>query len=632
MLTISSSLDEPTIKAGYIFNCDYVPPNEVVPLTVRDGDLFLRRLREHCFYIPTGLQNLRSHLGIAGQDLSRRLDVRFLPVNPDLNSLGYQLYDDRTYGSILRNFGVFSAVLSGRANHPPSIRNEHAVTHPNLSGELMYEKDLIPEPYVTYSFYGYEADIRWTNGLLYSGMTVDSVVPLSGHSSYYNFGVPFCYHIVDLLDAIKRFGEVHTVSFESGRLLDRRLSALKYNLEKSRLYIEYHIRFANLTQGDTWDWDSFVEINLFPSPPSIDPTIGLFIPIQYTSPTFYGFGNVTFTGWSGSLGRLSDRQEGVAPFMAAPILLSEPTPIVAAEQAILEKGYDQLSSGRFLSIFNEAVNGEFYAIAPSSCFSAVDAFLDAESDIGVDSLQNLYKIPQIASAIPQLKEGIDLLSRLLRRDLSLVTLKELLDLVTSTHLQANFQWLPYYRLFIVYLPQMISTLRSARHTSKRLVGYGSFSFDLSNCFGRESVHLVTRSKIVLDESLLGLLSTLIDFDVLGIVPKASNLWDLIPFSFVANWFTGVGASIKRAEYSALIATVPAYFVHTYTLSSPLHRDELTSLQMVNAASEPSSLRIFRRDVTTYPPVPRDSKFGFGIPTKFPPLGTLASLLYQLIFS
>jgi len=131
-------------------------------------------------------------------------------------------------------------------------------------------------------------------------------------------------------------------------------------------------------------------------------------------------------------------------------------------------------------------------------------------------------------------------------------------------------------------------------------------------------------------SSYGLLSSLLQLDGLGIMPKPSNLWDLMPFSFVLNWLTGVGTAMRRAEYMTCMATIPAYYVHSYTLTSPFTTDELASWRTATSTDGQLSLKLFYRDISLFSPAPRDSMFGFGIPRSLPPLGTVAALLWQVL--
>jgi hypothetical protein len=90
--------------------------------------------------------------------------------------------------------------------------------------------------------------------------------------------------------------------------------------------------------------------------------------------------------------------------------------------------------------------------------------------------------------------------------------------------------------------------------------------------------------------------------------------------------------MRRAEYLLLMATIPAYFVHSFTLTSPLSSDELDLLEMSSSYDDPASLRVYIRDVSLYVPPVRDSRFGFGLPEKLPSLDVIGSLLFQLFLS
>jgi hypothetical protein len=122
------------------------------------------------------------------------------------------------------------------------------------------------------------------------------------------------------------------------------------------------------------------------------------------------------------------------------------------------------------------------------------------------------------------------------------------------------------------------------------------------------------------------------FDACGILPKPSNLWDLVPFSFIANWITGVGANIRRLEYIAVLATIPAYYVHSYTIASPFTLDELQGWNLGSESVAPLTFKIYYRDVSLYVPLMRDTEFGFALPSSVPPLAVIGSLLYQLLFA
>jgi hypothetical protein len=274
----------------------------------------------------------------------------------------------------------------------------------------------------------------------------------------------------------------------------------------------------------------------------------------------------------------------------------------------------------------------FADITPAALFSSVAAIESIERGTSTDVLQTLFKLPEYKSLVPKFREAISVLSKLARRDLSLSTLKDICDLAASTILQSSFQWRPLLQLLLTELPKMVVSLSQIRNESELVVGRGRWVFDFPpGSLGRSAAKLTARSKIVLDVSGRKLATVLFGIDGLGVLPKPSYLWDLVPFSFVLNWFTSIGANMERSEYAALLATLPAYYVHTYTISSPFTDEELAIWSLRSSSSDPISLRLFYRDVSHRSPVPRDSRFGMGLPTSLPPIGTIGALLYQIFF-
>lgn len=283
------------------------------------------------------------------------------------------------------------------------------------------------------------------------------------------------------------------------------------------------------------------------------------------------------------------------------------------------------------SSMRQAVEPYWRDVIPSCLFSATDALLSIEGGTATDVLQSLYKLPGYQAMIPKIGEAIDLLSRLARKDLSGATAKEIVDLASTTMLQGSFQWRPLLQLVTTELPKIIANLASLRSERHIVVGRGEYEFNfVSGTFGRPASSLKTRSKIVLDLSARALASSLLGADSFGVLPKASNLWDLLPFTFVVNWFTGVGPALKRVEYATLMSTIPAYYVHTYTITSPFTVSETSNWSMASDEYNPLSIKLFYRDVSLFSPLPRDSRFGFGIPTRLPPIGAAGALLWQIL--
>lgn len=635
-LKVQYSRNYQLVKTGFGVWCGYSPsPDDCYNHTVQALDLLLPILGTLKFYVPGGPRPLHAFCGLT-TDLGE-LETFTISNRPRSLRVISNSYDSDYYGSFFRNLQVFGSVLSGASFSPPSAINENYGRHATYSGSTSLRQTDVSHSIVDYNFYGYTVKVdKLATNSMFTFATINSLLPLDATiSSQCCYGDQWTYNLIDLLDFIKS-NIVDVVGFVGPHLFRRTITSLTYDYTDDYLLIKYGTDTTR-SDGVVVNWDSSIRIPLGNPPRTISPYVGLTVNTTLnTRPITFSYrltgskldaGNPCLTSGPDTSDEFSSE-----PYSSYPIFISTPGPTDSAVIEKLSKGYAQLRNNVFLEPFRRSVESAWVDVVPSSLFSSVDAFKKAEGYLGVNVLQNLAKIPDIVSALPKIREALDVLGRLVRRDLSLSTIREILDLATSTNLQANFQWRPFLALITEYLPRMLATFDSLGLPTSVVKSYGQFRFKFApGEFGRDSVTLVTRTKIVMDSSPSGLLSAALNFDALGLLPKASNLWDLLPFTFVVNWFTGIGEAIRRAEYTLLLATIPAYFVHSYTFESPLRDSELESLGMSSTGPHIASLRLYYRDKTLFNPVVRDSRFGFGIPTQLPSLGVMGSLLYQLIF-
>jgi len=546
-------------------------------------------------------------------------------------------YDRITYSSMLRNLAVFESTLSGRSLIAPSTAGEHPIRHASYSGELIVQQQEIPTRIDHFNIFGLDVDLtNWFDRYIVSGVTsstfpLDIAVSTNYASSGYNF--------IELLEQLAD-QRLEMNFYPSGITQRGFISNVEFVNSEDELAVSYSIEayehnpYYGITRNATWKVGMLfakrlVASTITPSTNLPVETLNSLYPIRYEIKNYSGDWPVDRLVFHGS----EPDSWGIRRLRPQGLCLTIPSSgAYLRDNAVCEHTYYDLSNDRFLSNFQDEVDRSWSDIVPSALFSTVDAFKEAEGSLNTNVLQNLAKLPQAAKMLPQVKEALNVLGKLARRDVSLLTIKQILDLATSTKLQADFEWRPLIDLITNYLPTLVSTLSSIGNIQKNSIGRGSYFAKLSYVLGREEVTLQTRTKLVMDASASALLSAALGLDGLGFLPKPSNLWDLIPFSFIANWLTGVGGAMRRTEYAMLMAFIPAYYVHTYTITSPLSVYELSALKMTNSSTEPARLRLYYRDVSLYTPSPRDSRFGFGIPTSLPPAGLLGSLLYQLFIS
>lgn len=587
---------------------------------------------DYVFYVPSSTIPVAKMFGFAGYELECRDFNVTHPVSQSFSP--GSSYDQVVYGSIVHNFRVFAEALGGPRALGPTPTGEHSCRHITYSGELITKQTELVLDDGDFNAYGLTTSAkRFKDGKMYYGCHIDSLNPLSCSYLSYSWPLESIWSLVDILGALTRQESTTYHFYGGGGSWLCVLSGLEFSVSDDWTTIDYHMSVDEAFYGSHQEWDAHVSIQMdYVQDPTVQPLVGN---AYYTYPAGLGQIHLTCTNVVSTYysHQASYSYTGDAPMASYRAMMTLPMTVPSiAEQEHCYYVFSALNDQqRFLRKFASDVDDAWLDISASALFSTVDAFKKAEGYLGVNVLQDLVKIPDIASAIPNVREAVDVLGRLVRRDLSFSTLKEILDLATSTQLQASFQWRPYVDLIRKYIPAMVSTFHSLGDIHGYVIGHGSYSTTLHNKLGRQEVTLHTRTKLVMDASPSGLLSAILGIDALGLLPKYSNIWDMIPFSFVANWFTGIGESIRRAEYMLLLATIPASFVHTYTLSSPLTSDEVDLLEMSTSTTGGASLRLYYRDVSLYNPPFRDSNLGFGLPTGLPPLGTLGSLLYQLIF-
>lgn len=593
-----------------------------------NNDLFMRMFDEAgaIWCIPNKLRSVGEIFSFYGSypAFDDEFTLSTKPQNTD--HMPGNLADFELYGSFLsERVKILLSSFGGSTTVYPSYAREKSTRHANFRGEVVISASPTMETRQT-MLLGSLLPIRFYSGKRWWAMC-NASSPLSLSPYVYEGWIPDLTSMIEQMSGKTFYQSV----WFNGSYFTRRLT----NVQGAFVDDDYVVTYTGYAETDEpqyYSWDARVVFNTKPPPAFRWPVSGTAYSGTYMSPVkfTYQISNMyPFTGAS-YVEFTSGRDYYFQPWSGFACDFPETPSLQKAGAVTLLSSMEFGRASRALKAFDDSVQDSLGDIVPASCFSAADAFESLEGSLGINVLQNLQKLPAIYDSLPQIKEAVSVMGKLLRKDLSVATLREIMDLLTSTTLQANFEWRPYGALLSEYLPRMHSVMQSL-HTYERdrVIAYGSWSTKLYNELGRQEVSLTSRTKMVVDGSPLRLLSSVLGLDAYGLLPKASNLWDLVPFSFVANWFTGVGGSIRRAEFSILLSALPILYVHSYSLTSPFTTEELSSIQTLSIGSEAFSMKVYLRDITLRSPFPRDSRFGFGIPTKIPSLGLIGSLVYQL---
>jgi hypothetical protein len=217
-----------------------------------------------------------------------------------------------------------------------------------------------------------------------------------------------------------------------------------------------------------------------------------------------------------------------------------------------------------------------YDIHATSLFSSGDAV----SKLDIDS--NFFEtIPEMASYLHLASSGINAVidvKAVLKGDLS--GLLRLCRDAAEGYLTFIYGVKP----LVSDVENLASIMRSEiimRSKEKYRVARGSFSHTFDAVYASEigegKLSLLSSSKVVIN-GLSALADVFVGLGQVGFKPTLKNAWDLVPFSFVADWFVNFSDRYSDIDNTLLLHVLqPTYFVHSYKLRYTPSREEVRQL-------------------------------------------------------
>jgi hypothetical protein len=287
--------------------------------------------------------------------------------------------------------------------------------------------------------------------------------------------------------------------------------------------------------------------------------------------------------------------------------------------------------------YKELVEGEIHSIRNSAYLSSHSALDDFSASIDNNLIEAIAELRAIRELLPDFTKAMSSVLALKRGRL-ITSFKDMMDFLTGLRLLERFGWTPDLELIYVTLPKMRTTMERIRTLSSRgeLVGRGDFHYEFPPWeFGREFNTLLTRSKVVVNTDGESVVTRLLGAQALGLLPSASNIWDLIPLSFVVDWFVNIGARLADLESISFLTLMNVkVYVHSYRISSFLTDDELSEFGIRNqdfgGDVDRMRLQVYLRDVSALVPPIRNGRYDFRLPSRPPSWLTGGSLLWQIL--
>lgn len=212
-------------------------------------------------------------------------------------------------------------------------------------------------------------------------------------------------------------------------------------------------------------------------------------------------------------------------------------------------------------------------IRAANAISGADALTTAHTALMTNNLENLKALGELAQFFEPLK-SVSLLYTNLRRGNVAGAIKAFLDLLSDSYLLWKYGIVTGYsdaKEVASNIKQLRRELESGAFF-KPTTGNGKHIVSLT--YRNHPITVIARTKIRLQYTDSTLAAALLTAKAFGLLPTLANGWDMLPWSFVIDWFTNIGD--KLSVIDSHLMTVLA-IVHGSTSTLEVVRDIPTDL-------------------------------------------------------
>jgi hypothetical protein len=247
-------------------------------------------------------------------------------------------------------------------------------------------------------------------------------------------------------------------------------------------------------------------------------------------------------------------------------------------------------------------------------------------------LEVLKELPELPALIPDVLSLVRILTMAKSSSLIRTGLK-LGDWITKFNLQYNFGIAPDVSVLqeLNRVGPSLLRLIDRGDEVESVTEYGTFHFPFHDdeSWGSGS-KLITRTKVNLTYPPKPVWNAIIGLYGVRLAPSLQNIWELIPGSFVVDWFTNMSARYKHVDLSLMqLAFKFNYFEHSYTIVSGLS-DVNDVWEWLDSSESRLQAKYYVRDISFTVPQLAESTYDYLRVQGSPNSGILGSLLYQIL--
>lgn len=281
------------------------------------------------------------------------------------------------------------------------------------------------------------------------------------------------------------------------------------------------------------------------------------------------------------------------------------------------------------------VSTDLNNIRPSAFHSSSDAVAQFLDILQNEHWETLSELGELASLIPNWDSFGQLAGAIARHDIVGAGLS-LVDVITDADLLYSFGLRPTFGSLLEFsqeFDRLTDRLRSAGLLGRQVL-HGKFTYPMVDPYGYGDAYLVTRSRVDLRFDSSSLLTLVVGGSALGLGRALTGVWDMIPFSFVVDWFLNIGGRIENIDNSARMLMIrPSVLTHSYSVYQDLSDEILLTSWFEHDPSYPAEkpgFKSYYREVSAFFPALRSSKYDFDAPSGDLPVHLMGSLAWSLI--
>jgi hypothetical protein len=271
----------------------------------------------------------------------------------------------------------------------------------------------------------------------------------------------------------------------------------------------------------------------------------------------------------------------------------------------------------------------------ASFYSSSDALHKATDVLQSNNIENLTQLSGILGLLPDFPNISRVIAKAAQRDPAAIL--ETVDILADAWLAFRFSQAPTAKDVNELTHTAVKEeLESIIHRTEQTI-YGEFHFNFNQADvesvlklpGRLSI--VTRSKIRIHTDMTTLLTSYLTANSIGMMPTLSRLWAIVPFSFVVDWFAGIGNRLKSIDDQLLwMALGTNWCLHSFKLSYFPTDEELSTFGLKTSSDDPLRLVFYSREFSRLMPRLADSRFDYQSPSHGPNPITVGALVWQFL--